>query len=142
MRVAMHFGYASDVDETMDAIWLPAGTLLAIILSDIADKDQLTPKLQEKLDALCSPFRNFLTLYDLDTIPGKPVESPPWKTRALASLAITQAAGWLAVALYAGLSADNALVVQCTISILSWVRIYCCCARNSALSESRRRMLL
>lgn len=111
----------------MDVVtWITCAILLAIIGYDIANKDQLPHPIQKRLDAFSSPFRNFLTINDLDNVPGEPVLSPPWKTRALALLAIMQVTGWLAAATYAAIIENKHLLVQCTISILVWVRSIVC----------------
>ena len=79
---------------------LPGVVVLSTILYDLVSTYPWPHTLWKIAYTLKSPFRDFLTLRDLDSELGPAQKPPAWKTRALVALATLAAAGWVGVLAY------------------------------------------
>lgn len=68
-----------------------------------------------------SPFRNFLTLEDLEELPGPLARRSRLKAASLVGLGLIQCAGWLACFVYALISRELPALVP-FFNSLAWVR--------------------
>ena len=102
-------------------ILVPASAGLLALVSDLLASIPCPKLLVRPARTLTSPFRNFLTLEDLDDTTERPVLVPTWKARAAAVLSALECAAWTAVFAYA-LSVDNTpLATQAAVAVLTWV---------------------
>lgn len=109
--------------EFVLSVFLPG---IFIILTAIYDflsafSNSYPKAIRTVLSSIASPFRNFLTLEDLEDI-DSPLPRPIWKTRALVSLALVNAVGWLAYFAYAAMKMELAPLLEAVIASAAWVR--------------------
>lgn len=103
---------------------LPGAVILLTLLFDVL-ASLPWPKAFRRLGRkLCSPFKDFLTLDDLNSVPGPPQVPPAWKLRTLVVLSTLDAAGWAAVVTYGLLAGDvtGTKSVRGVVNLLAWVR--------------------
>lgn len=104
---------------------LPGGVGLLLLLCDVFSSVRWPLVVRRVLQTLVSPFRDFLTLEDLEEPPHH-VESPStWKARVLVLGSALEAAVWIGVLTYSVLAGDQGLAVQATVTATTWVRSNC-----------------
>lgn len=107
---------------TVLGTWIPACVGLLTVLYDLLSGVHYPRFVQGVFRTLTAPFRNFLTLHDLEDI-GDPIPQPVWKCRILALLSLVQSFAWLSVLLYAQVVNTPNLAIQSLVGFLTWV---CC----------------
>jgi hypothetical protein len=118
------------------SLWLPVSLLTLLILYDCLRYVGLPSPLQRVLRVVSSPFKNFLTVDDLEEPPKRTRKIPAWKNRALVALAISEAAAWLAYGLYVAVSEWSLAIHTCAVSFLVWVRANHTYNRGSSVLNS------
>lgn len=113
-----------DSTEFVLSVLLPGIVIILTALYDFlfAFSNSYPKFIRTVLSSIASPFRNFLTLEDLEDI-DIPLPHPRWKTRTLVSLALVNAIGWLAYLAYMTMMMELAPVLEAAIAFATWVRI-------------------
>ncbi|PCH42091.1 pleiotropic drug resistance ABC transporter [Wolfiporia cocos MD-104 SS10] len=70
---------------------------------------------------LTAPFRDFLTLEDLEERASPAPPPPEWKARILVVGAVLECVGWSAVCSYTALVGDTASAVQAGVATVAWI---------------------
>lgn len=95
--------------------------LLTTIVHDLTSRLQSPKYTQTIWQTLSSPFQNFLTLEDLEELPGPSAHRSLSSLVGLALLGLLQCAGWLACFVYALVSGEYVATVS-LLNSLGWVR--------------------
>ncbi|KAF5368585.1 hypothetical protein D9758_002189 [Tetrapyrgos nigripes] len=111
--MAKHFSYAEN--------FLPALVILLTLSYDcLSTFSSFLPKVARRaFRTLTSPFRNFVTLQDVDPI-GEPVSVSTLTLRALFILGMLQSAGWLGCFVYSVFIQDTQFLIKSLLASITW----------------------
>lgn len=101
---------------------LPGCVCLLLLLCDVFSSVCWPSVVRRAVLTLASPFRDFLTVEDLEEQP-RHVEPPStWKARVLVLGSALEAVVWIGVLTYSVLVGDQGLSLQATVMVATWVR--------------------
>lgn len=114
---------ALDSTEFALSVFLPGIVIIVTAIYDFlsAFSNSYPKSIRSLGSSIASPFRNFVTLKDLKDI-DSPLPRPLWKTRALVSLALVNAIGWLAYFSLVSMRMQLAPSLEAVIASATWVR--------------------
>lgn len=101
---------------------IPACGGLLMLFYDLVSTLRFHKSFRKAFRTLTSPFRNFLTLDDLEDPPGRAVSPATWKSRALALGAVLECVAWAAAFAYAETVGDGKGAAQAIVASVTWVR--------------------
>ncbi len=91
------------------------------LIHDATSRLHLPKALNIAAASISAPFRNFLTLQDVEGPVDTPAIPSPLKVRTMSCLAFLQAAGWLGSLTYSAVLHDASHVVFSVVTAASWV---------------------
>ncbi|KAI0950790.1 hypothetical protein AcW1_008002 [Taiwanofungus camphoratus] len=101
--------------------FLPACVGLLILCYDLLSTFRYPKPVQRAFRTLTSPFRDFLTLDDLEGPIGCAAPTVVWKSRVLAVGAALASVAWLAVFAYAEIVGDTAYRTLAIVGTITWL---------------------
>ena len=108
-------------------VQLLAALLVYTVTYDVLSKLVLPKRLQRLTRRVTSPFRNFLTVEDIDGPVSEPSHLPLFTSRVLTSAACLQAFGWFSALLYGVILHDTSLTLSSATFAASWVKFMTSC---------------
>lgn len=120
---------SSSFREVVLGTLLPATIIVVTLVYDVLSSIRLPKPLRNILRALGTPFRDFLTLEDLEDPVDYNLSRSAWRERALVTLAISESAGWLGYFVYTVTLTDSVLSTEAVVACVAWVRFQVTCTR-------------
>ena len=101
---------------------LPGCVCLLLLLYDVSASVRWPPVVRRALRTLAAPFRDFLTLEDLEEQSHRVEPPSTWKARVLVLGSALEAVVWIGVLTYSVLVGDQGLSLHAAATATTWVR--------------------
>ncbi|KAH9906597.1 ABC transporter type 1, transmembrane domain-containing protein [Fomitopsis serialis] len=102
---------------------LPGCAGLLLLLYDLLSSIRFHKSIRTVFRRLASPFRDFLTLEDLEEEPHRVDAPEAWKARVLVLGSALESAVWICVLVYGAVVEDKGLSVQAAVAATTWLYI-------------------
>ncbi|KZT01395.1 uncharacterized protein LAESUDRAFT_482639 [Laetiporus sulphureus 93-53] len=103
---------------------IPTVAGLLMLFKDVSSFIPIHKALRRTFRAVLSPFRNFLTLDDLEECPERAPPPATWKRRALVLGAALECMAWIAAFVYARAIDDRSMALEAVVASVTWVRAF------------------
>ncbi|TFY64349.1 hypothetical protein EVJ58_g2686 [Rhodofomes roseus] len=101
--------------------FLPGCAGLLLLLHDLLSSIRFHRSIRTAFRRLASPFRDFLTLEDLEEQPHPVAPPEAWKARVLVLGSALESVAWVCVLAYGAVGEDKGLSMQAAVAAITWL---------------------